>query len=448
MVLVNIYSQAIYEDMVSYKLMDSQDTLIINRHVGEFWFGFRGGISTNKFFGNFKAHTLEIGNPSDRLFNYDNGSGNGYFFGLLGEWLPIESSWGIALNINFWDKINSVSTSVLLVDSLNPYYELTGEFRYIAITANARYDIWKEGLYFTGGFDVNIPVAFKVYQDYKYQNSEQILYRKSINLNEVNIITGLNLGLGYDFFSADMYDKARALFTPFASIHLGSSMISDEGSSWNNLQFKFGFAIKIGLDKIKLDTLFLDPNYKTQPEYLATSSNSSGVTFSGFRHNLTFETATLKAVPVPKVQIEVPVKEKPLVASAEVSIPPKRENQINKILNNPKDTLRMGYNRSDAVDLSAVDKKELDLVINYLKKNPDFELRIVGFSDDAGTFKENTERSKLRAEGVKQYFIDSGLPKESILATWSGSFGARAPNNTEAGRKLNRRVDLLIVRKK
>jgi outer membrane protein OmpA-like peptidoglycan-associated protein len=223
-------------------------------------------------------------------------------------------------------------------------------------------------------------------------------------------------------------------------------MISDEGSSWSNLQFRFGFALKIGIDKIKYDTVFFDKNYTPPPVILASASNITGITFPGFRPPQTFTSADLKTVKEPEPVILAADTGKPLIAGAEISIPEKRKNQINTFLKKPSDILRFNFNTSTSVELSPEDKRSLDLVIDYLKKNPNFEIRISGYSDDAGSFDENTERSRLRAQGVMQYFMEKGLPEKKILPRWSGSFGAIAPNNTETGRRQNRRVDLVIIR--
>ncbi|MHB1650921.1 MAG: flagellar motor protein MotB [Desulfitobacteriaceae bacterium] len=64
-------------------------------------------------------------------------------------------------------------------------------------------------------------------------------------------------------------------------------------------------------------------------------------------------------------------------------------------------------------------------------------------------FPSNWELSVLRATNVVQILItEGGIPADHLSATGYGEYRPIAANDTEAGRSINRRVDLVILRSK
>jgi outer membrane protein OmpA-like peptidoglycan-associated protein len=71
---------------------------------------------------------------------------------------------------------------------------------------------------------------------------------------------------------------------------------------------------------------------------------------------------------------------------------------------------------------------------------------VAGHTDDTGNTRYNEELAKARANSVSAYLASRGIPSVQIDVR---SFGATKPiatNATAAGRQLNRRVELSIVR--
>lgn len=75
---------------------------------------------------------------------------------------------------------------------------------------------------------------------------------------------------------------------------------------------------------------------------------------------------------------------------------------------------------------------------------PDLKLDIEGFTDSIGSDEYNQELSEKRAEGVRGYLISSGVKPDSVSATGLGKANPVADNSTAAGRKLNRRVEMIV----
>jgi outer membrane protein OmpA-like peptidoglycan-associated protein len=53
--------------------------------------------------------------------------------------------------------------------------------------------------------------------------------------------------------------------------------------------------------------------------------------------------------------------------------------------------------------------------------------------------------SEKHADSVRAYLISSGVTPDNVSAEGFGKAGAVADNKTAAGRKLNRRVDMIVT---
>jgi len=81
-----------------------------------------------------------------------------------------------------------------------------------------------------------------------------------------------------------------------------------------------------------------------------------------------------------------------------------------------------------------------------LKQNPSLEVEIQGHTDSAGSLVLNNKLSEDRANAVRQYLVDQGVPPEQMSAVGYGPSRPLAPNDTPDGRAHNRRVELKPVR--
>lgn len=89
---------------------------------------------------------------------------------------------------------------------------------------------------------------------------------------------------------------------------------------------------------------------------------------------------------------------------------------------------------------------ELDKVAEFMALNPNTNIRINGHTDNIAPAKYNQWLSDRRAKRVYDYLLEKGVSPQRM--TYFG-FGLRAPiadNNTEAGRALNRRVEIEITK--
>jgi outer membrane protein OmpA-like peptidoglycan-associated protein len=75
---------------------------------------------------------------------------------------------------------------------------------------------------------------------------------------------------------------------------------------------------------------------------------------------------------------------------------------------------------------------------------PDLKLQIEGYTDSIGTDEFNQKLSEKRAASVRDYLIDANVPVDNISAHGLGKANPIADNKTAAGRKLNRRVEMIV----
>lgn len=89
-------------------------------------------------------------------------------------------------------------------------------------------------------------------------------------------------------------------------------------------------------------------------------------------------------------------------------------------------------------------KPTLARVVHALNENPDEDIYIAGHTCDIGTEEYNQGLSERRAASVKEYLVNSGVSPDRITTEGFGETDPLVPNESEAARQLNRRVEITI----
>ena len=84
----------------------------------------------------------------------------------------------------------------------------------------------------------------------------------------------------------------------------------------------------------------------------------------------------------------------------------------------------------------------LDQVAAEMKKDPSVKFVLNGNSSAEGTADHNMALSVERANAVKLYLVNTGISGDNLSVKGFGESKPIADNNTEDGRKLNRRVEI------
>ena len=95
-------------------------------------------------------------------------------------------------------------------------------------------------------------------------------------------------------------------------------------------------------------------------------------------------------------------------------------------------------------DLRSESDPELNRVVELMQRNPSLKITIAGFSDSVGTKKNNIELSRKRAEAVFKYLDMLGIDRTRVTAKGFGEDKPIGSNESDEGRKQNRRVEFII----
>lgn len=90
--------------------------------------------------------------------------------------------------------------------------------------------------------------------------------------------------------------------------------------------------------------------------------------------------------------------------------------------------------------------EQLDLMVQMMKDNPTMEIELGGHTDNVGNSRLNKKLSQERVDAVVTYFIEQGIDSKRLTGKGFGGSKPIASNNSEATRRLNRRVEFTVVK--
>ena len=88
---------------------------------------------------------------------------------------------------------------------------------------------------------------------------------------------------------------------------------------------------------------------------------------------------------------------------------------------------------------------KLDSLVTVLDEHKNLNITITGHTDNTGDENFNRKLSKDRAKAVAEYIVAHGISSNRIAHNGMGSSLPIFGNETEEGRRRNRRVEILIV---
>jgi outer membrane protein OmpA-like peptidoglycan-associated protein len=95
-------------------------------------------------------------------------------------------------------------------------------------------------------------------------------------------------------------------------------------------------------------------------------------------------------------------------------------------------------------ELSPEKQSALDGIVQLVKQKPGLKIEIVSHTDNAGDPIYNLRLSEQRANAIKAYLVSKGCLKSSIRTLAYGENKPVTGNQTEEGKKANRRADIII----
>jgi len=124
--------------------------------------------------------------------------------------------------------------------------------------------------------------------------------------------------------------------------------------------------------------------------------------------------------------------------------------QFNRVLETHDTSRGLVVNMADVLfdvakyDLRPLAREKLARLSGIVLAHPGLRLDVEGHTDSTGTVEFNDKLSQDRAESVRSYLIEQGLPTANLTAKGLGQSMPVASNNTADGRQKNRRVEIII----
>lgn len=87
-------------------------------------------------------------------------------------------------------------------------------------------------------------------------------------------------------------------------------------------------------------------------------------------------------------------------------------------------------------------KPILDKLMKFHEQHPNHTILLESFTDAVGDESSNLKLSKDRVEVIAKYMISKGFEKYKLMYNWNGEANPIDTNETEQGRKNNRRIEL------
>jgi len=125
-------------------------------------------------------------------------------------------------------------------------------------------------------------------------------------------------------------------------------------------------------------------------------------------------------------------------------------NQLNSILQTRDSARGLIVNMSDVLfdtgsyTLKPGAREKLAKISGIVLAHPGLNLQIEGHTDSVGADEFNQQLSERRADSVRDFLAEQGVPASSITAKGFGKTQPVASNDTAEGRQRNRRVELVV----
>jgi outer membrane protein OmpA-like peptidoglycan-associated protein len=119
-----------------------------------------------------------------------------------------------------------------------------------------------------------------------------------------------------------------------------------------------------------------------------------------------------------------------------------RRTALGLVMNLGSEYLKFDF---DKAELRAGDRELLSRIAGILATSQDYTVSVNGHTDDVGTPEYNRKLSERRAQAVRDYLVQAGLPPGILSVTGHGKSRPLVPSTSDEARAKNRRVELGIV---
>ena len=112
------------------------------------------------------------------------------------------------------------------------------------------------------------------------------------------------------------------------------------------------------------------------------------------------------------------------------------------VVNLGEDSFLFDFDKST---LRSENREILSRIAGVLLASHGYRLQVYGHTDDVGAARYNKQLSERRAQAVKQYLVDAGVPAALIEAKGYGESSPALAKKSPAARQKNRRVEIGVI---
>lgn len=113
---------------------------------------------------------------------------------------------------------------------------------------------------------------------------------------------------------------------------------------------------------------------------------------------------------------------------------------VRDMINDKYYSVYFDFNKSTPIENSTA---AIDVILNYLRKNPSASLDVIGYADQVGKAEYNEKLSNARAENVKKILTQAGIASSRLNVVPAGA-DTSVEKNSEEARRLARRVTFRV----
>ncbi len=443
---MKLYSQAPIGGLRSIDFLSNRDTLILTRTYGDFWGGPFFGVNFNYNFGNFiLPRNYNPSKPSsfyDSLISYPSALGDmGYHAGIKLEFNPAGSFFGGGLDITLVDHRSANSSTNPEKDSLQTRFVSNIVLDYITISPYGRYNFsfWGKDWYASAGLDFETKYSSILTYKKTFDFSQIIDHERVIAESPLSFRFGFNFGIGLDVFSGDINKRIRMRINPYLNIHVGSNVFNEFKSSLNMVYVRGGVSIKMGPDRIKIDTLKFDSALVMPPIELALGRQKD-IQFPGFTGDVFWPDSLKKPDKVRELSESPPdLADNSPGASLNANKQPVPERK--KFVIKPNQTVTKPYTSYNTTTLTRDMQDLLSDIADFLKENPSYTIIIDAHTSGEGKDEnDRLDKSKKRGNAAIKFLVDKGVERGRIFMNPRAATMLKFPPID----KRNNRLDILI----
>ncbi|MEY4307820.1 MAG: hypothetical protein RL422_23 [Bacteroidota bacterium] len=306
-------------------------------------------------------------------------------------------------------------------------------------------------------YSLSKPLA-KIFTPFASLEASALARKNTTQTNHnVDVIGSVGLGLKAAITKQVSLMYQVSTGSPFyQTSHLGSNAFDVRGSYFLN-SFGVSFAFGVDCKETKATTKVSAPvDVDTDGDGVVDRLDQCPGVFGTVANNGCIDPA-LQAAAIAKLEKEALAKAEAAVAAryaaeakakAEAQAKQAAETKAAEEQKAKEQLLQdrtLIFNDDSAVILPAA-KAQADEVVEALKQNPTARVKVEGHTDNYGTKKNNIKVSRNRAARVSKYLKKNGIEASRIESSYYGESQPKHSNRTQAGKKLNRRVEIKVIK--